>query len=79
MSFIDGICGSLSLSHGEVNYNRSPVNGKYQAHTEASFSCNYGYTRSGSASRTCQTSGNWNGEMSTCSLSIKANIKNELC
>ena len=63
------------MSHGEVSYNRSPVNGRYLVGTMASFSCNYGYTRSGSASRTCQTSANWNGEMPTCSQSIKPKIK----
>ena len=79
MYFTDGICVSLSVSHGEVSYSTSPVNEKYLVDTVASFSCNYGYTRSGSASRTCQTSANWNGEITTCSQSIKANIKNELC
>ena len=74
MHFTDGICESLSLSHGEVSYNRSPVNGKYQAQTVASFSCNYGYSRSGLESLTCQTSGNWNQEIPTCNKSNTNNI-----
>ena len=53
-------CGSLSISHGSVSYNKSPViNGRYAVDTKATFSCNYGYKHSGDKTRTCQTSGKW--------------------
>ena len=34
-------------------------------------SCSHGYIRSGSSSRTCQTSGNWNQQLPTCDESNK--------
>ena len=62
-------CASLSLSNGGVSYNKSPVNGRYPVDTRASFSCTRGYSLSGSSSRTCQTSGNWNQGIPTCNQS----------
>ena len=62
-------CGSLGLIGGRVTYNRDSVNGRYPVDTRASFSCNPGYSRSGSSSRTCQTSGNWNQQMPRCNQS----------
>ena len=55
--------------NGGVRYNRSPVNGRYPVDTVAYLSCNYGYSRSGSSSRTCQTSGTWNLDTPTCNQS----------
>ena len=53
-------CGSLSISHGSISYNKSPVShGKYSVDTRATFSCNSGYKHSGDKTRTCQTSGKW--------------------
>ena len=58
----------MSISNGRVMYDRArvSVNGGWPVDTVASFSCNSGYSRSGSSSRTCQTSGNWNQQNPTC-------------
>ena len=55
--FLAVTCESLSLSNGNINYDNDEVDGGYPVDTEASFSCNSGYQRSGSSSATCQTSG----------------------
>ena len=62
-------CPSLSLSNGGISYNKSPVNGRYPVETVASLSCHHGYSISGSNSRTCQTSGNWDQQTVTCNQS----------
>lgn len=54
-------CGSLA----------APVNGSRSAGASTfgstiSFSCDSGYVRSGSASRTCQSDGTWSGTQPTC-------------
>ena len=60
-------CGSfIILSHGHITYSKSELNLGYPVGTGADFTCNQGYSRSGSSSRTCQTSGNWNGKTSSC-------------
>ena len=41
-----------------------PSRSVYQSVTN--FSCNSGYTLSGSSSRTCQSDGNWDGANTTC-------------
>ena len=65
-------CLALNLPNGLASYDESPVtNGKYTVDTVVSFTCNYGYSLSGSTSRTCQTSGNWDEEMPTCNQSKK--------
>ena len=65
------ICSPLNVpANGEINYNKAPVaDGGYPLDTVASFSCDYGYSRSGSSSRTCETSGNWNHQNPTCNQS----------
>ena len=65
ISFI-GTCSALGLSNGRVDYNTSAVNGRYPVDTSASFTCNSGYTRSGSSSSICQNSGGWNEYEPTC-------------
>ena len=59
-------CSSLSLSNGEVSYSGSALNGEYPVNVVASFTCNYGYTLSGSASSTCENSGTWNKQDQMC-------------
>ncbi|HJL19970.1 MAG TPA: hypothetical protein RMH99_30175 [Sandaracinaceae bacterium LLY-WYZ-13_1] len=54
-------CGSLS----------PPANGSVSAPTttygaSASYACDFGYTLSGSATRTCEASGSWSGGAPTC-------------
>ena len=61
-------CGALSLPHGTVRYNKSPVQGRYRPGTRATHSCPYLYYRFGWSGRTCQTSGQWNGEAARCEL-----------
>ena len=61
---------SLNLSHGDVSYDNNAVNGRYPVDTKASFSCDSGYTRYGSTSRICHTSGNWNNKTPTCRKEI---------
>ena len=62
-------CPALTLTNGIVSYDVSAENERYPAGATASFSCNYGYSMSGSTSRTCQTSGNWEQQLPTCSQS----------
>ena len=62
---------SLSLENGQIIYNDSQVNNEYHVDTVATFTCNYGYSLSGSESSRCTTSGNWINEIPTCNLSIK--------
>ena len=60
-------CPSLPiLPNGEVDYNRSPINGQFFEGTTATFTCNSGYSRFGDASRTCLTSRDWSEETPTC-------------
>ena len=69
-SFNTVTCAALSQpANGQVAYSNATVDGGYPVDTVATFSCNSRYSRSGSSSRTCQTSGNWNQETPTCNLS----------
>ena len=61
-------CMSLSLENGQISYNDTKVNNEYHVDTVATFTCNYGYSLSGSES------GNWNKETPTCNLSTKNHI-----
>ena len=64
------ICPDLNLANGAVNYDASPVNGGYPEGTTASYSCNYGYSLSGTRTRTCHNSGNWDQQQTaTCNRS----------
>ena len=62
------ICPALTIANGFTNYNTYPSNNKkYPENTLANLGCHGGYIFSGSSSRTCQGSGNWNGQTTTCS------------
>ena len=54
------------LTNGVIRYDKYPGNEHYPENTVANFSCLYGYSLSGPSSRTCQGSGNWNGNTTTC-------------
>ena len=62
----------MSIENGQVNYNASEVtNGDseyYYVDTMASFSCNFGFSLSGSNSSICQISagGTWNPHIPIC-------------
>ena len=71
--FIIVSCEALSLTSGEISYDRSPVNERYLTETIAYFSCNDGYSQFGPSSRNCRTSGAWNSQNTTCE-SKKINI-----
>ena len=67
-------CAALSLPNGQINYNKPAANnGGYPVDTTVSFTCNHGYRRTGSASRSCQTSGNWNQQTPSCIQSKRMN------
>ena len=74
--FVVVTCTALSPpSNGQISYNEpSMTYGEYPVDTKASFTCNQGYSLSGSESRTCETSGNWNQETPTCNQSNECNI-----
>ena len=65
-------CGSLNVENGQVNYNATGVTAAdvefYYVDTVASFSCNSGYSVSGSDSSICQTfeGGTWNEQTPVC-------------
>ena len=61
-------CPPLSLENGGVTYNRlKGGDGKYPRNTVATLTCSSGYRIGfGSPSRTCQLSGNWNGQTTFC-------------
>ena len=43
-----------------------PLNGNYPVGTTASFTCDHGYSQSGSSTRTCQDPGIWNQQETNC-------------
>ena len=55
-----------NLSNGEVSYNTDAINEQYLEGSQASFTCNTGYSLFGSDSRICQSSEDWSGEMTSC-------------
>ena len=60
-------CAEHSFENGEVNYDKQPVNdGRYPIDTVATYTCNIELVRSGSSSRTCQNSGNWEPALPIC-------------
>ena len=60
-------CAQLNLDNGGVTYNESMVmTDEYPVDTLASFSCDRGYNLNGSATSTCQTSGEWDQDTPTC-------------
>ena len=58
----EDFCSPLMIDHGGVNYYPSGMNGRYSIETAALVTCNYGYFRSGSQTRICQTGGTWDGQ-----------------
>ena len=67
-------CTSLSLENGQISYNDSQLNNDYHVDTVATFTCNYGYTLSGSESSTCLTSGAWSQKTPNCTQSNEKKI-----
>ena len=72
-------CPALSLSDGDISYNKSPVDGGYPEYTYATFTCKYGYALDGPFRSDCQRSGAWDKQSPTCNkgsilakLSVKA-------
>ena len=51
------------------------TNQGYPVDTMATLTCNYGYSLSGSASRICETSGDWEQPTPNCNLGNKIDIK----
>ena len=65
------LCPTISLGNGEVHYQPSEVDGGYPTGTVAFFSCDEGYITNGSVFVTCQDSGTWDSEISTCREGFK--------
>ena len=66
------VCSELDLENGQVNYNESAEFIKlYYPGTMASFTCDEGYTLSGSPTSICQADGNWDQTSSHCGNKIK--------
>ena len=62
-----GRCPALSLENGRTDYTAVSAGGMYPTDTTAFLYCNYpDYSRVGSSSRTCQQSGIWTGQTTTC-------------
>ena len=74
--FVTVTCSAVSLQNGGISYNQSVVNGRYTVDTKATFSCSSGYSRAGSSSSTCQTSGNWSPQIPTCNQSKEFDLIN---
>ena len=59
-NFISVKCGNISVANAEISFSRPRASGGgYYVGTVASFTCKYGYSRSGTHSRTCRASGFW--------------------
>ena len=70
-------CAWHSLENGEVDYDKQRVNDeRYPIDTVATYTCNTGYSQSGSSSRTCQNSGNWEPALPTCNEGNKKSYYN---
>ena len=55
------------LSNGNVSYSRELTAGKFKPETILTYSCNRGYyTLYGRDTRTCQSTGEWNGPGVVC-------------
>ena len=57
------------MSNGNIGYSMTAVNGRYPVDTEATFTCNDGYTRNGCDKTSCETSGSWGHSTPTCDTS----------
>ena len=86
--YVTATCPALSLSNGGVSYSSVRItfgsnNGRYYVDTKGTFNCYSGYSRSGPSSRTCTSSGTWNGHSPTCNkgndkkLFIDFNVKKD--
>ena len=65
-------CGGIELVHGQASYNTSRIpylGSRYYPGTMASFTCDDGYSLSGSESSICQASGDWD-PIPTCGNDI---------
>ena len=71
-------CSPLKLPNSVVSYDGSIVSyaftDKYSVDTVATFSCNPGYSLSGSSSSICQDSGTWDPQPPTCGNKMNQNI-----
>ena len=68
------LCPALTLDNGDIAYHPvDDVDGQYLVDTVAIMSCDYGYMMSGAERRTCQMSGTWDQETTTCDQSNKNN------
>ena len=64
--FVSVTCASLTLINGDVSYSTSAIGGRYPVGITASFTCNNRYRIYGLGSISCQTTGEWTGELPTC-------------
>ena len=63
-------CSSLSVTNSRVTYSQDQSNGVYRPNTKSTASCNNGYEKKwGWTTRTCQSSGNWDGWILECKRS----------
>ena len=69
-NFITVTCQDRSLSDGNVDFDRDPVDnsqyGLYPVNTTSTFRCRDGYSVFGHNSSTCQISGRWSEPAPTC-------------
>ena len=71
-------CPPLIIYNGRIDYIGSTHHGRYRVGAVARFSCNSGYTRFGSSSRTCQSSEKWSGGWSFCFRDFSKLLKLEI-
>ena len=74
INFIAVNCGNISVANAEISFSRPRASGGgYSVGTVASFTCKYGYSLSGTDSRTCQASGFWTQFNPACNQSNENN------
>ena len=61
-------CAPVQLLNGQVNTEASLLNAQYPYQTTITFSCDSGYTRTGSSSATCSETGTWSHATPTCNI-----------
>ena len=61
-------CAPVQLLNGQVNTQASLLNGRYPYQATISFSCDSGYTRTGSSSAICLDTGTWSHAPQTCNI-----------
>ena len=67
------VCPSLSLTNGMVSYS-DPTLG---VGSEATYSCDTGYTLNGVMTRTCESGETWSGSDPTCKCVLIVLIENQ--